>query len=201
MTTTTDPVLTNLWVDLEATGLDEQPDAILEIGSIGTDQDLNILFEYTAVIRAPRAAINRMRANIFVRRMHQANGLFDEVDSYERWALLPDIAEVEGELIEKIMSFGDAMPGELILSGSGVSHYDNRFLKEHMPALSTLFNTREMLDTGAERRAYKRATGGELTSVNDKKPHRALDDVRLHLEEGRAQLAARRAIAELTVNA
>ncbi|WP_159600713.1 exonuclease domain-containing protein [Agromyces humi] len=198
MTITTPRTLTNVWVDLECTGLDHELDAILEIGAIGTDENLDELFEFTSTIRAPRAAINRMRANPYVRPMHLANGLFDEVTDPASSAQLPDVLDVEAALIEEVMAHQLRKDHTVILSGSGVSHYDIRFLKQHMPALSTLFSDREFCDTGQERRAYLRDTGTDLAFVNDLKPHRALDDVRLHLEEGRIQRAARQRIVALS---
>ena len=73
--TTSDPLV---WIDCEMTGLDLSADALIEVAVVVTDYELRPLGEGVDVlIRPPAAALERM--SDFVREMHTASGLLDEL--------------------------------------------------------------------------------------------------------------------------
>ena len=174
--------LTYVWIDLECSGLDETVDDIFEFGVIGTTEDLTTLYTQRIVVRASETALARADSNPFVRQMMADNGLRDELIA--GGDTLPTIGEAEQYLLAAIDRHSTA--GTLILAGSGVTHYDLRFLKHHTPTLAARFHDREVLDVGILRRAFKRATGQDLTEANTGKNHRADVDIACHLEEGRS---------------
>lgn len=177
-----------LWVDLETTGTDQDVDDIIEIGSILTDFEFNTLDEFSIVIRPSTYSLGQMMFNPIVREMHTANGLLEECINSK-----VDIAEAEQKMmswmnhvINKKTTRGPVEKFRFMLAGSGVGHFDRRFIKEYMPKLDKILN-HGPLDIGAVRR-FLRVSGQELAPVpsSDAKNHRALDDIRMHLEEARA---------------
>ena len=69
-----------VWIDLEMTGLDPDSDHIIEIATIITDQQLNIIEEGPVLaIRQPEALLEGM--DDWNQRHHSASGLVDRVRS------------------------------------------------------------------------------------------------------------------------
>ena len=67
-----------VWIDLEMTGLNPQIHKIIEIATIITDSELNIIAKGPdLVINASEDELNKM--NAYVRDMHTKSGLIDEV--------------------------------------------------------------------------------------------------------------------------
>ena len=67
-----------VWLDLEMTGLDPKRHRIIEIATIITDSELNIIAEGPdLVIHAHDKILERM--NDYVHEMHQRSGLLDKV--------------------------------------------------------------------------------------------------------------------------
>ena len=67
-----------VWIDLEMTGLNPQIHKIIEIATIITDSELNIIAKGPdLVINASDDELNKM--NAYVRDMHNKSGLIDEV--------------------------------------------------------------------------------------------------------------------------
>lgn len=168
------------WIDLESTGTDELSDPILEIGFILTDRELHVIEEKQAVI-SPAYSFDGWQdwMSQVVVEMHSHNGLLEDV---ARWGRR--LIAVEAELISYMAEVG-AVPHRVRLAGSGVSHFDRRFIKAQMPLLYKWFDYKNM-DTGVVRE-FIRAAGREdlIPTLNNDKTHRAMDDIRLHLEEGR----------------
>lgn len=172
-----------LILDLETTGLDEHQDGIIEIAAIGTNRDLDPLFEFSAVIKPSQSARARLEANEFLMDMHASNGLLDAIASP---IVALDLDNAVALLIACIETHrGPNSPAQIILGGSGVSHFDYRMLQAHAPQLvEHLFYS--TFDVGVLRRAYLTFTGHDLVDANEHKTHRAMDDVECHLAEARA---------------
>ena len=67
-----------VWIDCEMTGLDLAHDALIEVAVLVTDYELNVLGDgIDLVIAPPPAALEQM--GDFVRDMHTASGLLDEL--------------------------------------------------------------------------------------------------------------------------
>lgn len=176
------------WVDLETTGVDEFADPILEVGLIITtvEPPFEELTSYEAVIdpnpiRFPRW---RDRMNDFVTKMHTTNGLLSDISS----AAAKSPERVQQEMILALA--GVSREHNFMLAGSGVGHFDRRFLHVQMPEFEGWLQY-PCLDVGVIRRAFDfagrkdlNAFGQTFETKNDK-PHRGLADVRDHLNEFR----------------
>ena len=115
-----------IWVDLEMTGLDPEKEKIIEIATIITDSDLNIIAE------GPNIAIHQ--SNELLENMdewnvnqHTSSGLIDAVKT----SIISD-KEAELETLDFISKYVPARKSPMC--GNTVSH-DRRFLSKYMPCL------------------------------------------------------------------
>ena len=130
--------ITNLvWIDLEMTGLDPKRDAILQLGLIITDENLDVLESYSADVWQPESAFDEMVP--FVRQMHDKNGLLDRCRSSKL-----DLAKVEQEVMERVTGWCPYRP---ILCGNTI-HSDRKFIDAYMPTLAGYLHYR-MLDVSS----------------------------------------------------
>lgn len=168
-----------LWVDLETTGTDEREDAIVEIAWLITTPTLDLLIENSVVVW-PERKPDPETWDQFVRDMHTNNGLIGALRSDYGW----DPAKAEARVLDDMAELGQRH--EFMLAGSGVSHFDRRFLKTQMPDLERWLQYPN-LDVGVLRRAWQlwQNPGSEYPGFNDGKTHRALDDIHCHLAEAR----------------
>lgn len=177
------------WVDLETTGVDEFADPILEVGLIITSAEppFDELGTYEAVIdpNPTRFPGWRDRMNDYVTKMHTTNGLLADIASHT--AKAPE--RVQQEMILALASVG--REHNFMLAGSGVGHFDRRFLHAQMPEFEGWLQYPN-LDVGVIRRAFAFAGRSDLDAfgqtfeTKNDKPHRGLADVRDHLNEFRA---------------
>lgn len=120
-----------IWIDLEMTGLDPERDRIIEIATLVTDANLNILAE------GPVLAIHQSEAQLALMddwnvRTHTASGLVDRV----RYSQLD-----EDEAVAQTLVFlAKWVPvGKSPICGNSISQ-DRRFLFHYMPALEGYFH-------------------------------------------------------------
>ena len=178
------PLLTDflLWLDLETTGSDESKDSIIEVGAILTTPDLDDVAEYQSIVLPTDEALGRLLRNPVVKDMHRANGLLDQLLMLESGPKPHAVAtELLGWLDERTVA-----DDSIVLAGSGVGHFDRRFLERWMPQVARRLRY-WCIDVGVVRRAYAMWT--DTAEVHPEhvpgKTHRALDDARFHLEEAR----------------
>jgi oligoribonuclease len=171
-----------LWLDLETTGVDEDKDSIIEIGCVLTSglPGLVVLGEYVEHVRPTDQALGRLLRNDIVATMHTENGLLNEITDLTRTFKHP--GEVQLDVIRWIDNIVDTR--SVVLAGSGVAHFDRRFLKAHMPKLDRRLR-HWSIDVGVIRRFFAETTGSTLGPDPSVKTHRALDDAYLHLREAR----------------
>lgn len=166
-----------LWVDLETTGSDLETSRIIEAAVIITDYDLNELEEFSSVIGNP-GMINLI-TDPYVKKMHTENGLIDDLNSGK------GITEYAFETtVVSALEANNIKAHQIALAGSGVGHFDRRFLARDMPGLSSYLKY-FVIDVGVMRRAIQMAGQPDLWLDQSEKTHRALDDVRFHLKEMR----------------
>lgn len=190
---TSRPPLAFTVLDLETTGLDPVEDRITEIAVVGVDENLNELFSFETVIEPTEATWRRLAQNTIPREMADANGLLGALRDPEGRRMT--IEQAERALLAILAEF---TPHEraFVIGGSGVGSHDVPFLRQHMPALMREYAYYPH-DTGVIRREWARATGHQISDANLSKTHRAMDDVRCHLDEARTIRATLRLAGEL----
>jgi oligoribonuclease len=172
-----------LWLDLETTGSSEKDgDEIIEIGCVLTTHDLYDLGSFTSVVKPGPLALGRMMQNQIVREMHEKNGLLPKV-------LAADDELRPHKVVNQLLAWlSAALPPDgfpVVLAGSGVGHFDRRFIDKYMPQLSQQLRY-WCIDIGVIRRAHDMWVGTTVSTDNDRKTHRAIDDAYCHLSEARA---------------
>ena len=157
------------------TGLDPGRDSILEIATLVTDDDLEIVAEGPDVIvSAPEPALANMEK--VVQAMHLRSGLLEAVRAST--TSLQDAQRLTLEFVRSHVPEAGKVP----LCGTSIGT-DRRFLAAHLPDLDRHFHYRSIdVSTVKElcRRWYPKALVGAPTKAGG---HRALDDVRESLAE------------------
>ncbi len=183
------------WYDIETTGLDVVLDEVLELGFILTDDNLNVLVERELVVHyGAEVELMRAYAKPEVKAMHDANGLWLECADVTNAQHLSvwEVADIATETI--LLHCERATP-----AGSGVSHFDRRFVDAHMPQLSDVLS-RQALDVGVVRRMAEQsgsAPWAPPAHAEGLRPHRALDDARWALDQWRHYLSLMRHTPQL----
>jgi len=161
-----------IWIDLEMTGLDPEKERIIEIATLVTDSDLNILAEGpNLVISQPIEFLEGM--DEWNQNQHGLSGLIEEVKNSN---LTSQVAEIETlEFISKYV-------GEKVspMCGNTVSH-DRRFLSRYMPRLESYFNYRH-IDVSSFKEVAVRWMN-EAQVYEKKGSHRALGDIKESVAE------------------
>ena len=165
---------TNLiWIDLEMTGLDPEVDRIIEIATLVTDANLNILAE------GPVIAVHQSDEQLALMdewnvRTHTGSGLVDRVK-----ASTIDDATAAQKTIEFLQQWVPA--GVSPICGNSVGQ-DRRFLFRYMPELEKYFHYR-YLDVSTLKELARRWKPEILSGFKKQGTHQALDDIRESVAE------------------
>lgn len=165
-------------LDLETNGLDPQKNVILEIGAILVDSDFEEVDRFHRVVWGLPSA--RERAPDVVRKMHDDNGLWAEIQS----EVAVGLGEADIDFAEWLESHG-ATPGAVELVGRSV-HFDLGFVRAELPLASKLITYR-VLDVGAVLRLIQKA--GVAVDIDLPYPdtvHRSMPDCENELTEAQA---------------
>jgi oligoribonuclease len=166
------PVL--VWMDLEMTGLDPARHVIVEIATLVTDDELQVVAEGPdLVVQATPAQLDAM--DEVVRAMHTRSGLLAAVES----ATLT-LAEAGDQTLEFLRRH--VPEGTVPLAGNSIGT-DRRFLAAYLPEVERWLHYRSVdVSTVKElcRRWYPAALGG---APDKKGGHRAMDDIRESVAE------------------
>jgi oligoribonuclease len=163
-----------IWLDLEMTGLNPDKDRILEIATIITDKNLEILAEGPVlVIHQSNYRLSKM--DKWNTEHHGASGLIDKVKK----STITE-AEAQAQTIEFIEQY--VPPGKSPMCGNTI-YQDRRFLLKYMPKLEQYFHYRN-LDVSTLKILVKRWHSKLMKGLHEKKSkHRALDDIRESINE------------------
>jgi len=162
-----------VWVDLEMTGLDPDRDVIIEIATIVTDANLNVIAE------GPVLAIHQGDAVLagmdeWNTRQHGQSGLTQRVR-----ASRIDADEAQDLTLEFLVRH--VPPGTSPMCGNSICQ-DRRFMARHMPRLEAFFHYRN-LDVSTVKELARRWRPDVLAAVNKQGTHLALDDIRDSIAE------------------
>ncbi|MFZ9774626.1 MAG: oligoribonuclease [Candidatus Nanopelagicaceae bacterium] len=162
-----------IWIDCEMTGLSLENDALVEMGVLVTDSELNVLGEgVDVVIKASDAHLAQM--NDFVRTMHKESGLLAEIPHGK------SLAEAEDEVLTYLSTH--CQNGQSPLAGNTIG-MDRNFISRDMPRLNSFIHYRT-IDVSSIKELAKRWYPKAYESAPAKTGnHRALADIRDSIAE------------------
>lgn len=157
-----------IWVDLEMTGLDPDKDQIIEIASIVTDAQLNLLAEGPVVaISQPESLLAGM--DQWNTEHHTASGLVERVRQSRD--SLDDAAQATLAFVAQYVEKGYSP-----MCGNSICQ-DRRFMVRGMPQLEEWFHYRN-IDVSTIKELTRRWQPELLAGFKKKGTHQALDDIR-----------------------
>jgi oligoribonuclease len=164
-----------VWMDLEMTGLDHTSDVIVEIATLITDDQLEIVAEGPdLVIHATDEQLAAM--DPFVVDMHTRSGLLDQIKASS--ITLEEAGAATLAFIKEHVPEERAVP----LCGNSIGT-DRRFLDAYLPDIENWLHYRS-IDVSSIKELVKRWYPAVDTSrPRGQGSHRALDDIRESIRE------------------
>lgn len=162
-----------IWLDLEMTGLLPATDVIIEIATLITDAQLNILAEGPVLaIKQSDAALAAM--DDWNQQHHGASGLIERV---KQSAI--DAREAERQTLDFLNQHigKNASP----LCGNSICQ-DRRFMANYMPELEAFFHYRN-LDVSSVKELVRRWKPELLEGLVKQGAHQAMDDIKDSIAE------------------
>lgn len=164
-----------VWMDLEMTGLEPARNVIVEIATIITDDELNIIAEGPdLVVHQPEEALALM--DQVVVDMHTKSGLLDQIRA-STISLEDAGAQTLAFIKEHVPD-----PRKVPLCGNSIG-MDRRFLAAYLPEIENHLHYRSV-DVSSVKELVRRWYPGLINGRNQKAgSHRALDDIRESVAE------------------
>lgn len=157
-----------IWIDLEMTGLKPEADRILEIATLVTDVNLNVLAEGPVLaVHQPDALLDGM--DEWCRNQHGQSGLTARVRASA-------VTEAEAEDATLAFLAQWVLPGRSPMCGNTICQ-DRRFLARYMPRLERYFHYRH-LDVSTLKELALRWAPEIAAAFTKQSSHLALDDIR-----------------------
>ena len=162
-----------IWIDLEMTGLEPEHDVIIEMATIVTDSDLNIL------ATGPVIAVHQSDALLagmdeWNTRTHGESGLTQRVRDSQI-----STAEAEAQTIAFLEQW--VPKGKSPICGNSIGQ-DRRFICRYMPTLEAFFHYRN-LDVSTLKILAERWAPQIKEGFQKKGTHQALDDIHESIAE------------------
>jgi oligoribonuclease len=162
-----------IWIDLEMTGLDSRKDSIIEIATVVTNVDLDIVAEGPVLaIHQTDEVLSRM--DEWNTRQHTRSGLVGRVR-----ASTVEVAAAEAATLEFLGQH--LAEGASPMCGNSICQ-DRRFLAREMPRLEAFFHYRN-LDVSTLKILAGLWNPPVLDGVTKSTTHLALADIRDSIEE------------------
>ena len=156
-----------IWIDLEMTGLDPETHKIIEIATVVTDPQLNVLAEGPVLaIYQPEAELLKM--DDWCTTTHTNSGLVERI----RQSTI-----TEAQAVAQTVAFLEQWvpKGVSPICGNSIGQ-DRRFLYKHMPVLEQYFHYR-YLDVSTLKELTRRWKPELLDGFSKQSSHLALDDI------------------------
>ena len=162
-----------IWIDLEMTGLDLEKDKIIEIATIVTDTQLNIVAEGpNLVIHEPKSVMNNMGE--WCTKQHGKSGLTEKVLKSKLNA-----RQAEEETLEFLEKY--TLKQKSPLCGNSIWN-DRRFLAKFMPELEQYCHYR-LVDVSTLKELAKRWKPKAYDNYSKVSTHLALNDIKDSIDE------------------
>ncbi len=162
-----------IWIDLEMTGLNPNTHKIIEIATIVTDAQLNILAE-GPVLAIHQSDEELAKMDDWCTNTHTNSGLVARVK--ESTLTEDDAVQQTIEFLKQWVPAGVSP-----ICGNSIGQ-DRRFLYQHMPELEQYFHYR-YLDVSTIKELTRRWKPSLLDGLQKKGTHLALDDIRDSIAE------------------
>ena len=162
-----------IWIDLEMTGLNTDSDSIIEIATVVTDAQLNVLAEGPVfAIHTADAVLAAM--DEWNTRQHGGSGLIDRIR-----ASTVTLAAAEAQTLEFLRTW--VQGGVSPMCGNSICQ-DRRFLARQMPQLERYFHYRN-LDVSTIKELARRWTPAVSAGFSKQASHLALADIHDSIRE------------------
>jgi oligoribonuclease len=169
-----DPVVL-AWMDLEMTGLDPARHVVVEIATILTDDELQLIAEGPDIVVHATAEELEQMDDVVVA-MHTRSGLLAEIQSS------PTSLAEAGEQTLAFLKAHIAEARSVPLCGNSIGT-DRRFLAQYLPDIEEFLHYRS-IDVSSVKELCRRWYPGVLAGVPPKREaHRALGDIRESIAE------------------
>lgn len=162
-----------IWIDLEMTGLDPVQDKIIEIATIITDLNLNIL-EEGPVFAIHQSDERLAKMDEWNTKQHQKSGLVARVRE-------STMTEAEAEQLTLVFLSKYLDKGDSPMCGNSI-YQDRRFLSLYMPILNDFFHYRH-LDVSTVKELARRWRPELMKGFKKDSQHLALQDIRDSIAE------------------
>jgi oligoribonuclease len=162
-----------IWIDLEMTGLKPDEDTIIEIATVVTDKDLNVLADGPELaIWQPESTLARM--DEWNQRQHGQSGLLQRVRDSKI-----QLADAERSTLRFLAN--QLQAGSSPMCGNSICQ-DRRFLARYMPELERFFHYRN-LDVSTLKELARRWLPTIAAGVSKQATHLARADIHESIAE------------------
>jgi len=162
-----------IWIDLEMTGLDPFRDQIIEIATLVTDANLNVLAEGPVIaVHQPDHVLDGM--DDWNQKQHGQSGLIRRVRASGH-----DERQAERETLDFLQRYVPA--GQSPMCGNSICQ-DRRFLARCMPKLEAFFHYRN-LDVSTLKELARRWSPAMAQGFHKDSKHLAMDDIKDSIAE------------------
>ncbi|MCS6115437.1 oligoribonuclease [Shewanella baltica] len=162
-----------IWIDLEMTGLEPDVDRIIEIATLVTDQELNIIGQ-GPVIAIHQSDDVLAAMDDWNQKHHGESGLIDRVRVSQ---------ETEAQAVAKTIAFLEQYvpKGASPMCGNSIGQ-DRRFLNRYMRELEDYFHYRNV-DVSTIKELVKRWSPETMAGFKKQNTHQALQDIQESIAE------------------
>jgi oligoribonuclease len=162
-----------IWIDLEMTGLDPGSDVIIEIATIVTNPELEVIAE-GPVLAVHQSESVMTAMDQWNTRQHGQSGLTERVRNSRL-----SVADAEARTLEFLSQH--VGPGKSPMCGNSICQ-DRRFMARQMPSLERYFHYRN-LDVSSIKELVRRWQPDLLAGFAKKGLHLALQDIQDSIAE------------------